>query len=82
MNDSLRRALRTFCQGAIATLALLAIPVLNGLVQSVAGGGNADIDVNLWGSIVVAAAAGGLAALISWGQNALEQRTGKDLLPK
>ena len=40
------------------------------------------IDVNLAGAIRVAAIAGGTVALISWAQNALEDRTGTTLLPK
>lgn len=82
MADATRRALRTFLQGFIATLALLAIPALNTLVQSVAGGGDVSIDVNLWQGIGVAAVAGGTVALISWAQNALEEKTGTTVLPK
>lgn len=82
MTDQLKRALRTFVQGAIATLALLAIPILTNITTSVAGGGNAEIDTNLWGNIVIAVCAGGLAALISWAQNAIEEKTGTNILPK
>ena len=82
MTDALKRALRTFFQGFVATLALLAIPALNNLVQSVAGGGDVEIDVNLWQGIGVAAVAGGTVALISWAQNALEEKTGTPVLPK
>ncbi len=74
MTDALKRAVRTFAQGFVATLALLAIPVLNNLVQTVAGGGDITIDVNLWQGIGVAAVAGGTVMLISWAQNALEDR--------
>ena len=82
MNDALKRAVRTFAQGFVATLALLAIPALNNLVQAVAGGGDVEIDVNLWQGIAVAAVAGGTVALISWAQNALEEKTGTPVLPK
>lgn len=80
--DPIKRAVRSFAQGFVATLALVAIPVLNNLVQAVAGGGEVQVDVNAWQSIGIAAVAGGTVALISWGQNALEQKTGHNLLPK
>ena len=80
--DALKRALRTFVQGFIGVLALLALPVLNALIQAVAGGGTVNIDVDAWQSIGIAAVAGGVIALISWAQNELEAKTGKDLLPK
>lgn len=75
-SDALRRAARTFFQGVIGVLVLLAIPVLNQLIQSVAGGGEATIDLDLWQSIGIAAVAGGVIALIAFLQNALEDRTG------
>jgi len=80
--DAAKRALRTFVQGVIATLALLGLPILNNLIQSAAGGGEVIIDVNAWRTILIAVIAGGLVALISWAQNELEAKTGKDLLPK
>lgn len=82
MNDALRRAYRTFLQGFVGVLALIGIPALTNLVQSVASGSELDIDVNVWQGIVVAAIAGGLIALISFGQNALEDKTGKTLVAK
>jgi predicted phage tail protein len=75
-SDALRRAARTFFQGVIGVLVLLAIPVLNQLIQSVAGGGEVTIDLDLWRSIGIAAIAGGVIALIAFLQNALEDRTG------
>jgi hypothetical protein len=80
--DSIKRAVRTFAQGFVATLALLAVPVLNNLVQAVAGGGQVTVDVNAWQSIGIAAVAGGTVAVISWAQNALEDKTGHAILPK
>lgn len=74
--DAIRRAARTFFQGAIGVLVLLAIPVLNQLIQSVAGGGDATIDLDLWRSIGIAAVAGGIIALIAFLQNWLEDTTG------
>ena len=82
MNDAMRRALRTFVQGFLGVLALVAVPALTDLVQAVASGGEVAIDVNFWQGVAVAALAGGLIALISWGQNVLEQATGKPIIPK
>jgi hypothetical protein len=80
MTDALKRAIRTFLQGFVATLALIAIPLGQNLIQTVAGGGNLKIDVNLWGAVGVAAVVGGGIALVTWAQNALEDRTGKAIL--
>ena len=74
MSDALRRGIRTFFQGFIGVLALVAIPVLKQMVESAVGGQAIDIDVNVWQGIIVAAIAGGLIALIAWAQNALEDR--------
>lgn len=80
--DIFIRAGRTFGQGFVGVLALLAIPILNKLIQDVAGGGEVTIDVNLWQSIGLAAAAGGFIALISFLQNWFEESTGKTIGPK
>lgn len=76
------RAARTFAQGFVGVLALIAVPILGSLVQSVAGGGEVVIDVNIWRSIGIAAVAGGLIALISFTQNWFEETTGKTIGPK
>jgi hypothetical protein len=75
MTDAAKRALRTFIQGFLGVLALIAVPALNDLVQAVAGGGEVEIDVNVWRGILLAAVAGGIIALISWAQNTLENTT-------
>jgi hypothetical protein len=80
--DAVKRAVRSFAQGFVAVLALVAVPWLNRLVQTVADGGEIEVDVNLAGAIGVAAIAGGAVALISWAQNTLEDKTGTALLPK
>lgn len=80
MNDALRRAIRTFFQGFLAVLALIAVPALNSLIQAVASGGDVELDMKLWQGVLVAAVAGGLIALISFGQNAIEEKTGKAIL--
>lgn len=82
MPDAMRRAIRTFAQGFVATLALIAIPLGQNLIQTVAGGGQLDVDVNVWGAVGVAAVVGGGIAVVSWAQNALEDKTGKTILPK
>lgn len=76
MTDALKRAIRTFLQGFVGILAILAIPALNNLITAVGSGERVELDVNLWQGIVIAAIAGGVIALISWGQNALEDATG------
>lgn len=81
-NDAARRALRTFVQGFIGVLILVAIPALNELVGSVGTGGEVRIDVNFWREVLIAAVAGGVIALVSFVQNELEQATGTDVLPK
>lgn len=82
MRDAAKRALRTFVQGFVGVLAVIAIPALNQLVQAVASGGEVAIDVNLWQGILIAAVAGGVIALISWAQNLLEATTHRTVLPK
>lgn len=77
MSDAVRRAIRTFLQGFVGILAILAIPALNIIITSVGSGEGFDLDVDFWRGIAVAALAGGVIALISWGQNVLEDRAGK-----
>lgn len=77
-NDALRRAARTFFQGVIGVLVLLAIPILNQLIQSVAAGERATVDLDVWQSIAIASVAGGVIALIAFLQNLLEDRAGSD----
>ena len=76
--DALRRAARTFLQGMIGVLVLIAVPILNQMIQAVAGGGEVVFDVDVWRSIGIAAIAGGVIALIAFAQNVLEDRTGSD----
>jgi hypothetical protein len=74
MNDTLKRAFRTFLQGFIGILALIAVPTLNGIIKAATGGGDIDIDPNIWRTILIAAMAGGFVALIAFVQNWLEQK--------
>lgn len=81
MSDPIRRAIRTFLQGFVGVLALVAVPALSNIVSSVVNGGNdVMIDLNIWKNIGIAAIAGGVIALVSFVQNALEDRSGKALL--
>lgn len=82
MDDAIKRAVRTFVQGALAVLIVLAVPALNDIVDVVRTGGEAEIDLNFWSSVAIAAVAGGLAALISFGQNLFEDKTHTKTLPK
>ncbi len=77
-SDAIRRALRTFFQGMIGVLVLLAVPILNQMIQSVAGGGEVKIDLDFWQSIGIAAVAGGVIAVVSFLQNILEDTTGSE----
>ena len=76
--DALRRAVRTFLQGTIGVLVLIAVPILNQIIQAVAGGGEVVFDVDIWRSIAIAAIAGGVIALIAFLQNLLEDKAGSD----
>lgn len=82
MKDALKRAARTFVQGAVGIFALAAIGPLNALITGVVSGGGSDvtIDLNLWRNIGLACLAGGVIALVSLLQNAVEDKTGKTAL--
>jgi hypothetical protein len=76
MNETLKRAARTFAQGFIGIL--MAVPALQNLIQD-AGDGQIDVDLNFWRAVIIAAIAGGVVSLISFAQNLLEER---DVIPK
>lgn len=84
MKDRLKRTLRTFAQAFFGTLATLGIPILYNLMQEAgkAGGDIVKIDVNVWGNILIACVVAGVISVITFVQNALEDQTGKNLLPK
>jgi TRAP-type C4-dicarboxylate transport system permease small subunit len=73
--DSLRRALRTFVQAFVGTLAVLAIPALTDIMRAAANAEPYEIDFRFWQSAVIAACASGVIALISFIQNYLEDST-------
>lgn len=80
MKDAVRRALRTFIQGFIGVLSLVAIPQLTNIVNDVVDGRAISVNLDIWQSIIFAAIAGGVIALISWVQNEVEDTTGKAVL--
>ena len=75
MSDAVKRAFRTFAQAFVGTF--LASQVLQGIAET---GEVASGDVIQ--RALVSATAAGLIGLLSWAQNALEDATGKNLLPK
>jgi len=74
--DSARRAARTFLHSFMGTLAVLAIPALTDIMRAAASLEPYELDFRMWQSIVVAACASGVIALISFGVNYLEDNTG------
>jgi len=80
--DWLRRSARTFFQGFIGVLILLAVPALNQIVTSVGSGGTAVIDVPFWRNVGIAAVAGGGTALVASLQNFAEDKAGMPALLK
>ncbi len=73
-NDALRRAARTFFQSFVGTLVMLAVPALTKIVTAVAQAKPYELDFAFWQSAIVAACAAGLISLITWVQNALEDK--------
>ncbi len=74
-SDWVRRGIRSFVQGFIGVLALLALPILNQWVTSVGSGGEVIIDVPFWRSVAMAAVGGGVVSLVAFIQNGLEDNT-------
>ena len=73
MPDSLKRGIRTFVQSA------LGIVMLQGIALA-ADANDGSIDGNLWRRVGVTAIVAGFIAVVSWGHNALEEKTGKSIL--
>jgi hypothetical protein len=74
MPDSLRRAIRTFTQAFLGTLAVLAIPALTDIMRAASSAEPYEIDFRFWQSVIVAACASGIIALIAFLQNFLEDK--------
>lgn len=73
MSDAVKRGLRTFVQAALGVVALQGVALI-------ADANDGVIDANLWQRAGMTAAASGFIAVVSWAQNALEDKTGKALL--
>lgn len=71
MNDALKRGVRTFFQSALGVIALQGVALI-------ADANDGVIDANLWQRAGMTAAASGFIAVVSWAQNALED---KDKIP-
>ncbi len=74
-SDAIRRGIRSFIQGFIGVLILLAVPILNQWVSTVGSGGEVIIDVPFWRSVAMAAIGGGLVGLVSFVQNFTEDHS-------
>lgn len=71
MNDSLRRAVRTFAQAFLGVIILQI-----GTIQADADDGKLDFE--WWKRLLLSAAVAGFIALVTWAWNALENTTGKE----
>ncbi len=67
MNDALKRGVRTFFQAALGVVALQGVALI-------ADANDGVIDANLWQRAGMTAAASGFIAVVSWAQNALEDK--------
>jgi len=72
--DSIRRALRTFAQAFVGTLAVLAVPALSDLVRQISSSESYQIDFRFWQGVVIAACLSGVISLVTFVQNALEDK--------
>lgn len=73
MKDYIKRAIRTFFQGFVASFVLLVFPALQKL-QADLSNGTIDIDVRFFGALIGACAIGGVTSAVSLIQNWLEDR--------
>lgn len=67
-----KAAAKTFAQSFVGILSLLLVPVLMNWSTVVGEGGVVEIDGGFFINVLIAAAGAGLAALISFVQNALK----------
>jgi hypothetical protein len=75
MTDAVRRAIRTFIQAFVGTFVLVGFPVLQNIMDATNGGDEPIFDVNVWKRVLVACVISGVIALVSYVQNALEDKT-------
>jgi hypothetical protein len=77
-NPALQRGWRTFFQAFVALYAVLLIPFLTDVINWGTGGEDVVFpDVSVVAKAGVASLAAGLVALVSYVQNAVEDKTGK-----
>lgn len=74
MTNAAKRAARTFVQGFVGVLVLLAVPQLRRIIDGAMDGEVVGVDLAMWQTIALAGVAGGVIALLSWAQNELEDR--------
>ena len=67
-----KAAAKTFLQSFVSILSLLLVPVLMNWSTIVGEGGVIEIDGGFFINVLIAAAGAGVAALISFAQNALK----------
>lgn len=80
--DWLRRGIRSFIQGFIGVLILVAVPVVTKWATDIGSGGAIVIDIPFWRSVGIAALGGGCVGVVSFAQNALEDKAGMPALLK
>jgi hypothetical protein len=75
MSDAIRRALRTFLQAFVGTFVLVAVPWATNIVTAIVNAKPYELNFDVLQSAGLAAVFAGAIALVSWVQNALEDRT-------
>ena len=67
-----KAALKTFLQAFLGVISMILVPVLMGWQNVVGDGGVIDFDGRWFLGVLIASAGAGVAALISFAQNALK----------
>lgn len=83
--DWLRRGVRTFIDAFIVTMGIVFIPVVADLYNQIItdnGRGEIDIDLNVWGNLLLACMLAGGIAVFNMAKNAIEDKTGRDFIVK
>lgn len=75
MTDSIRRAIRTALQAFIGTFALLAIPWATDIVTAIVNARPYELNFDVLQSAGIAGVFAAGIAIVSWVQNALEEKT-------
>jgi hypothetical protein len=82
MTEAAKRALRTFLQAFIGTFVLVAVPWASGIVTAIVKAEPYELNFDVLQSAGIAGVFAAFIALLSWAQNALEDKTGTTVLPK